>query len=147
MRGQFERARDRAVQQIRANGSLDREAEEHLMLATDQLCDAFNAAYRPTKQAKSYRDFGVYLASKHFLQSLAASVYRLIETNDARVFDGSYRFVGDSAVDLVNHLTRYGLQFAPPEPGDEGTYRKLFFALRAIYESVAEYGSLGGALR
>ncbi|HUY36212.1 MAG TPA: hypothetical protein VMV69_25975 [Pirellulales bacterium] len=148
VRGRFERARDRAVRRIRAEGSPGREAEEDLMKATDQLCDAFNETYQPKQQANSYREFSVYSASKLFLQSLAASVYRLIETNDARAFDGSYRFEGDSAVDLLHHLTRYGLQFAPPEPGDEGTYRKTFFALRAVYDDLsAPNYSLGGALR
>ncbi|HVC94287.1 MAG TPA: hypothetical protein VND64_11385 [Pirellulales bacterium] len=138
----FERERDSVVRHLGQKGDLSPEAEERLMAATDRLCDAFNVAFPRKGKGLSPHDFyNVYLPGKQFLVSLAGQVDRLIESNDARVFDGSYRFEGDSVVDLVNHLARYGLQFAPPEPGGEGTYRKLFFAVRNVYMNVVPEGS------
>jgi hypothetical protein len=60
------------------------------------------------------------------------------------LFDGSYRFQGETTVELLHHMSRFGLQFAPPEPGDEGTYEKLFFAVRAIHIYLKSYDSPGG---
>ena len=132
-RQRFETARSKAVDQLRAGEQLSRANEEALMDAIDRLAAAFNAAWPQEKRAVDSKTFLVYAAGKRSLQSMAASVYRLIETNDWRLFDDSYRFQGDSVVDLVRHLCRYGLEFAPPEPGDEGTYKKLFFAMRTLY--------------
>ncbi len=133
-RERFEAARDKAVRELGKEGDLTTEAEERLMAATDRLCDAFNATYRDRGRRLSSHDFyNAYLPAKQFLVSLAGRVDRLIESNDARVFDGSYRFEGDSVVDLILHMTRYGLQFAKFEPGGDGTYTKLFFAMRKVY--------------
>ena len=129
----FEEARGKAVEQLRAGERLSRANEEALMAAIDRLAAAFNAAWPQEKRAADSKTFLVYAAGKRSLQSMAASVYRLIETNDLRLFDDSYRFQGNSVVELVRHLCRYGLEFAPPEPGDEGTYKKLFFAMRTLY--------------
>jgi hypothetical protein len=133
----FEDARKSAALEIGRKGQLSLEKEEALMNAVDKLSAVFNSVYPPKQNASSPSKFLVYLGGKRYLQSLAASVLRLIETNDARVFDGSYVFEGDSVVDLVQHMCRYGLEFAPPEPGDEATYRKLFFAMRGVYRSTA----------
>jgi hypothetical protein len=136
-RREFEEAQDAAAEEIGRNGALSRNKEERLMAAVDKLSSVFNSVYPAKQNASSYDKYLVYQGGKRYLQSLAGGVLRLLETNDARVFDGSYRFAGDSVVDLLHHLSRYGLEFAPPEPGDEGTYKKLFFAIRGIYEGMA----------
>jgi len=60
-------------------------------------------------------------------------VVRALETNDRWIFDGSYKFQGKSLVELLQHMSRNGLEFAPPEAGDEGTYNRLFLGLRNVY--------------
>jgi hypothetical protein len=136
-RGEFEEAQKAAATEIGNSGNLNRDKEERLMAAIDKLSAVFNSVYPPKERRTSTDAFLVYQGGKRYLQSLAGGVLRLLETNDTRVFDGSYKFTGDSVVDLVHHLSRYGLEFAPPEPGDEGTYKKLFFAIRGIYEGMA----------
>jgi hypothetical protein len=133
VRERFETARRRVIGQLQAGGRLSRENEEQLMTAIDRLAATFNAAWPQKERAIDSKTYLIYAAGKRSLQAMAASVYRLIETNDWRLFDGSYRFEGDSVVDLIRHLCRYGLEFAPPEPGDEGIYKKLFFAMRTLY--------------
>lgn len=139
-RRKFEEALKAAAREIADSGQLSREKEESLMATIDGLSAVFNSVY-PAKEKRPSDAFLVYQGGKRYLQSLAGGVLRLLETNDPRVFDGSYRFTGDSVVDLINHLCRFGLQFATPEPGDEGTYQKLFYAIRGVYESMAAEGA------
>lgn len=139
-RKRFEAALKAAAREIGETGQLSREREESLMAAIDSLSAVFNSVYPAKENASSPERYLVYQGGKRYLQSLAGGVLRLLETNDTRVFDGSYQFTGDSVVDLLQHLCRFGLEFAPPEPGDEGTYKRLFFAIRGIYESLAAEG-------
>ena len=57
----------------------------------------------------------------------------MIETQSEVAFDASYRFQGDSVAQLLQHMMNKGLEFAPPEPGDEAVYRRVFSAVRALY--------------
>jgi hypothetical protein len=83
-------------------------------------------------------DYGVYLAGRRYLDALALGVRRVLTTNDSRLFDGGYAFHGDSVRELVRHMCERGCQFAPPEPGDEGTYVKLFYDMRYLYTEILE---------
>jgi hypothetical protein len=136
-RKHFEEVRDQTLQEVAGGGKLSFEGQTRLMKAVDTLCEKFNAEYSEERRVESPAAHATYTAGKRFLRSLAGSVYRLIEANDARLFDGAHRFEGDSAVDLIEHMYSCGLQFAPPEVGDEGMYRKLFFCLRQIYTTLA----------
>lgn len=132
VRQNFEAARDRAVDELKDDGKLARETEQELFDAVDKLTTAFNKAFPYSRRATS-EDFLVYRTGKRYVQSLALGVFRLVETSDPRLFDGSYQFTGTSLVQFVGHLCRYGLEFAPPTPGDEGTYEKMFHGLRRLY--------------
>lgn len=136
LRCDFERIRDQVLQESRTKQGIDPISKKQLMQAVDALCAKFNEVYPPERRTASGDTYATYAAGKRFVRTLAGGVYRLFESNDRRSFDGSFRFQGDSAVDLVDHLFNTGLQFAPPEPGDEGTYRKLFFGLRSLYTQV-----------
>lgn len=132
VREAFETARNQAVAELGDRGQLKPETERALFDAMDALSAKFFQEYPYSRRATS-QDFLVFNAGKRYVQSLALGVFRVVETNDARLFDGSYKFTGSSLVQLVGHLCRYGLQFAPPAPGDEGTYRKTFNGLRRLY--------------
>ncbi|HEX4149969.1 MAG TPA: hypothetical protein VHY20_13315, partial [Pirellulales bacterium] len=121
MRAAFERTRQEVVAEIRSGKDLSYDSQQKLMDCVDSLCAAFNAAYPPSRQAESSATFTNYVAGKHFLQSLAMSVYRAIETNDQRAFDGSYRFEGKCVAELLGHMYQYGLEYGGPETGDEAT--------------------------
>jgi len=129
---EFERTRDEVLG-ARAKGQRDREAERRLMAACDRLTEQFSEAYPREVRVGSCATYVEYMTGKRFLQSTAASVLRVIMTEDEWVFDGTYRFEGDSVVALVRHMCRHGLEFAPAAPGGEGTYRSLFDKMRGIY--------------
>ncbi|HVA46995.1 MAG TPA: hypothetical protein VNH11_11560 [Pirellulales bacterium] len=116
-RRRFEEALKGAAREIGQTGQRSREKEEALMAAIDRLSAVFNGVYPAKENAQSPQTYLVYQGGKRYLQSLAGGVLRLLETNDAHVFDGSYRFTGDSVVDLMNHLCRYGLGPGKGGPG------------------------------
>ncbi len=136
-REQFEKARDRAVIEARETKELTWETARKLCESVDALTAAFQQAY-PYSRRSTSEDFLVYRAGERYLQALAAGTFRLVDSADTRMLDGSYQFDGDSVVGLIGHLCRYGLEFAAPEAGSEGTYRKLFFALRRLYKHLHE---------
>ena len=138
----FERTRDAALEELKTAGKLSWEREQALIEAIDRVTARFNEVY--TREARLLRQFErpgtystEYKVAQRFLQSLAAGVFRAISTNDRSVFDGSYKFTGDSVVDLIHHMYQNGLEFAPPESGDEGVYKKLYFTMRELYLSLA----------
>lgn len=132
LREDFEKARDQALAS-RAKGKRDWEAEQRLMAACDALGKRFNEAYPREVRVRSCDQYLTYAAGKRFLQATAAGVLRAMTTDDQWVFDGSYRFEGDTALELVQHMCEHGLEFAPCNPGGEGVYRALFEDLRGIY--------------
>jgi hypothetical protein len=132
-RANFEAARDSALAELKVEKKLSRPSESRLMKAVDQLSDELSAAYPRERRNSSSAVFFEYLTSKRFLQSLALATCRLIETQSEVAFDESYRFQGENLAALLQHMMTKGLEFAPPEGGDEGTYRYLFQAIRALY--------------
>jgi hypothetical protein len=79
-----------------------------------------------------------YITSKRFLLALWGSVDRATTTKDVSVFSGRLGFQGKTVVDLLQHMCGSGLQFAPPEPGGERVYQKLFNTMRGLYLNVGE---------
>lgn len=132
LRKQFEDIRDDVLAR-RAKGERDWEVEKRLMAACDALGEEFNAAYPREVRVRSSADYVTYAAGKRFLQALASGVLRTITTEDPWAFDGSYRFEGETVIELVQHMCHHGLEFAPCRPGGEGVYRSLFLDLRKIY--------------
>ncbi|MBN2024521.1 MAG: hypothetical protein JW809_17210 [Pirellulales bacterium] len=136
LRAEFEQVRDKVLA-ARTDGRRDPAAEARLMAVCDELCQRFNRAYPREVRIQSSATYGEYLAGKRFLQALAAGVVRVLTTEDQWVFSGEYRFDGQSVLELINHMCRHGLEFAPCAPGGEGTYRVLFAKMRQIYLRLA----------
>jgi len=132
-RAKFETSRDEAVREILANNDLRIATQRTLVSAVDELMHTLEREYPKQRRHGAPDSWQDYYHAKTFLQSLALAVKRAIDTNDRESFDGSLRFQGDSVFKLIQHLCRHGLEFGPPEPGDERVYRKVFLAMRNIY--------------
>jgi hypothetical protein len=136
-RTRFEWTRNEAVAELKASDEISHKTGQKLMDDLDALSHAFNSAYPRERRSESLETHNAYTAGKKYLQSLALGVFRLVETEDQRAFDGSFQFQGDSVADLVGHMHRNGLEFAPTGPGSEGVYHKLFFAMREFYRRLS----------
>jgi hypothetical protein len=73
-----------------------------------------------------------YIEAKRFLNNLGDAVRALSDPRVANYFDNTWTAKGKNVAELVQHLTREGLQFAPAAPGDEAAYTALFHAMRAF---------------
>jgi hypothetical protein len=75
-----------------------------------------------------------YIEARRFLRQLDEAINALSDPKVTNYFNNTWQARGKNAADLVAHMTRNGLLFAPAAPGDEAAYRSLYQALRA-YEA------------
>ena len=132
-REEFEKTRDTALKEVEEKGELSYESWRALQHTVDRIAERLNQEYRKQGEPPSPQMFLMYNQGKRFLQSLALGIHCAATTNDLEVFRGSYRFAGDSMFELIRHVCLYGLQFSPPEAGDEPTYERLLIAMRQVY--------------
>jgi hypothetical protein len=136
-RKQFENARDTVLHEAESGGEISYDNAKRLRESVVAIMVALEAAYpQEARRGNDFDDFALYYGSKRFLQGLWGSVQRATTTKDVSVLSGRLRFQGDSLVALLQHMYGSGLEFAPPEPGGEGVYRKLFHGMRNLYISI-----------
>lgn len=131
VRKEFELARDAAITQLKSGEELTREQQDRLMKSVDGLSTRLADKFDP--EGQSAQRMLQYLAAKRYIQSIAMSTYRMLELGKDSVAGDSRKFKGKTVVELLQHMMSQGLEFAAPEPGDEGTYRKMFSLIRSIY--------------
>lgn len=134
VRKSFADARDVALHDLESGKEITRDHQAGLMKAVDNLSTELKAAY-PQRRRKSLspQEGLAYITAQRCLRSLAMSTFRLLEMQSASAFNDSYRFQGKSVAELLQHMTSKGLEFAPPEPGGEIAYRKLYNSIRNTY--------------
>lgn len=135
LRQQFEKTRDAVIYEAGYRGQISYENATKLRECVVALMVALEAAY-PKEVRADVSKFVLYITSKRFLQSLWGRVHRATTTKDLSVLSGRLRFQGDGLVALIQHMYGSGLEFAPPEPGSEGVYRKLFHGMRNLYINI-----------
>jgi hypothetical protein len=86
------------------------------------------------KLDRSVRDLSPaqFIRAKRFLNQLGEAVKALSEPKAATFFNNTGTAKGKNVAELVDHLKKEGLQFAPAAPGDERAYLALYQALRAF---------------
>jgi hypothetical protein len=131
----FEAIRDEVVDEARNKGQISYERAKKLQESVIALMVALEAAY-PREVRADPEKFLSYITSKRFLQGLWGGVHRATTIKDLSVFSGRLRFQGNGLVALIQHMYGSGLEFAPPEPGGEGVYRKLFHGMRNLYVNI-----------
>ena len=95
--------------------------QKKLLLAANSLFVALENAY-PGKRCSDPGEFLDYNAAKQYLRSLLAATRWAINTRSPHELDGSLRFQGGGVVELLQHMYRSGLRFAPPQPGGQRIY-------------------------
>ena len=132
LRDEFHAARDQVLSDIESEGQAGFDSAERLIKSVDDLLVALDEAYPPEKrrqQAMSMR----YHPAKRYLKSLAGQAHRATREGDRSLFDETLRFEGGSVVELIQHMHRKGLVFAPPPPGGDRVYRSLLCEMRSLY--------------
>lgn len=78
-----------------------------------------------------------YIEAKRFLVHLDAALRALQRPDAAEYFNGRYLAQGNGVAQLIQHMIKQGLRFAPAVAGDEAAYVALHRALTA-YEAQAQ---------
>jgi hypothetical protein len=121
------------------NGRVDPQAIRELARAADELQELLtrNVSELPP---------GTYMDAKRFLAGLEDGI-RLLQQPDAGLyFTQKYTAKGKTVPDLVEHMTRTGLVFAPAVSGDEAAYVAVHRAL-AAYDAALHAASPAPAAR
>jgi len=77
-----------------------------------------------------------YIEAKRFLNQLKSAIKALSDPKAANYFNNTWNAKGKNVAELVDHLTKEGLEFAPAAPGDEAAYNALYNNLRAFEAGV-----------
>jgi len=73
-----------------------------------------------------------YIEARRFLNQLSAAIKALSDPKVANYFNNTWNARGSNVAELVSHMTKQGLTFAPAAPGDEAAYRAVYDALRTF---------------
>jgi hypothetical protein len=79
--------------------------------------------------------FGQYSEGKRYVSQLYDGIKALREPNAADFANGKFKVKGNTVADLLDYMTKNGLQFAPAVAGEEGAYVALHRALVAYAQA------------
>jgi hypothetical protein len=71
-----------------------------------------------------------YIEARRYLNQLGGAIRALSDSKVTNYFNNTWNAKGKNVAELVSHMTREGLVFAPATPGDEAAYNALYVALR-----------------
>jgi hypothetical protein len=71
-----------------------------------------------------------YIETKRYLNQLSSAIKALSAPKVANYFNHTWSAKGKNVAELVAHLSKEGLTFAPAAPGEEAAYNALYLALR-----------------
>lgn len=132
----FDKARKKALASASTGGAAPSDFRG-MLEAYDALERRFQARFPKEARLKSTATFQHYLTTQRFLQSLGAEIIRL-ETTGTLAGADDLKFTGDNLLELLVHMSRRGLDFAPAQPGEEAAYHGVFRLMRDLYITVAE---------
>jgi hypothetical protein len=119
-----------AVRQAEFNGHVDPGTLTQLSSDVDNL-------QRQLRKNGGDLPFAAYTEAKGFLNNLDDGLAALRQPDVGNYFTGKYALKAKTVPELVDHMRKQGLQFAPAVPGDEGAYVALHQAL-ANYDLAAQ---------
>lgn len=131
VRSRFEKAR---AEVFKLQTSADFEAGiRRLILAHAALQEAFVNAQTRDKRLQSVQAWESYNDAKAFLETLSGEVRRLHKLGPGQTVPQDLAYKGTELPELLAHMVRNGLEFAPAKPGDEPAYNQVFHMLRDLY--------------
>jgi hypothetical protein len=71
-----------------------------------------------------------YIESRRFLNQLNSAIKALSDPKVANYFNNTWNAKGKNVAELIDHMTKEGLTFAPATSGDDAAYKALYVALR-----------------
>jgi hypothetical protein len=79
----------------------------------------------------------LYIDARRFLNQLNQAVRALGDKNVGNFFNKNWTPKGKNVAELVSHLSKEGLNFAPATPGDQAAYQALYLGMRQFEAGLA----------
>ncbi len=133
LRDEFTAAREQVVFEIRTKERTTFESGERLIQATNDLLVALDKVCVEKVRHMTPAESLPYLAARRYLKSLTSEVHHAVQGDDRLLTEKAAKFGGGHVIELIRHMDRTGLAFAPPVSGGERVYRRLFSAMRSLY--------------
>lgn len=127
----FERARNELFEAQTPDQFYDK--IKLLLVAHAKLEDEFLSREPHAERVKNQNSIHDYLDGKAVLRSKLSEIRRLHRVGPGQTAAGALSFKSDDLTELLTHMVRNGLEFAPPKPGDEPAYQQVFHMLRDLY--------------
>jgi hypothetical protein len=102
-----------------------------------QLSADVESLHRQLRKSGGDLPFALYTEAKTFLNNLDDALSALRQRDVGSYFTGKFAIKAKTVPELVEHMTKQGLQFAPATAGDESAYTALHQAL-ANYDLAAQ---------
>ena len=131
-RRDFAAAKEKLVGDAR-DGIIEPDSWASMQEAIDELSSELQRQYPLSRFQDDPQEFLVYNAARRFLKAKASMVFQARLAADSTYLAEKNVFEGDSVLDLLQFMAHHGLRFAAPEPGGEGSYRRLFLMMRRVY--------------
>ncbi|PQO42358.1 hypothetical protein [Blastopirellula marina] len=126
--------RQAASQQTEIDPKLTSELENSILTMANKFLKEVDGQ---EMAKKGVADYYVYRESEQHLQSLSHAARRLKKVgkaDGALIINGYNPGVdGKNLTALLSYMVRNGVEFAPPEPGNEAAYAKLFEMAKSLY--------------
>lgn len=135
-RAAFESLRDEVLALLKQGEPVPFELTEKWMKSIDALSAKLASKYSADWIPESFAEHQRVGQAEKYLAGLALQSYRALATGDRGALNGNLRFEGESLSELMVHMLEKGLEFAPPEPGAEGSYRHVWLGMLRIFEEV-----------
>jgi len=114
-----------AVNTLRDKAELTRANRNNIRAAYDALLKALNETDYDLTPSQS-------IEARKFMNQMASAIKALSDPKATNYFNNTWNAKGRNVAELVEHMNREGLRFAPAAPGDEASYRAMYQALRAF---------------
>jgi len=114
-----------AVNTLRNRDDLSRAKKNDIKLAYEALLKALNEADNELTPSQS-------IDARSFMNRLSSAIKALNDPKALNYFNNTWNAKGKNVAELIDHMNREGLKFAPSAPGDEAAYRAIYQALRSF---------------
>lgn len=121
LRDQLQRRTKEAVEQAK-NGALDPNTMRELEKSSERLQKLLLAQVGDLA-------FADYSEGKRYLGQFNDGLRALREPNAKEFANGKFKLQAGTVAELIEHMNKHGLKFAPAAPGDEAAYSALHRAL------------------
>ncbi len=118
-----------AVSQLRGKESVSAAKLKDIQNDYNELNDKLNNSADEMSPSQ-------YIEAKRYLRQVGQAVRALRDPKVMNYFDNTWNAKGKNVAELVDHMRKEGLRFAPATTGDEASYNALYNALRAFENGV-----------